>query len=129
MSYYYSKVLKSTFEEATDAMSQALNEEGFEILSKIDIKETMKKELNIEAQKYLIFGACCPSFAYLAINAEDKIGVLLPCNIIVKEIGGGNVEVAAVDPAVLMKAAKNPTLNKLAKKMQEKIKRVVGRLI
>ena len=129
MSYYFGKPLASTFDEALSALRASLEQEEFKIMSEIDIKDTLKKDLQLDVRNYRILGACCPSFAYLAINAEDTVGTLIPCNVVLKETSDGSVEVASIDPVVHMKVAKNPTLNKLSKKMREKLKRVIGRLV
>ncbi|MEE9390261.1 MAG: DUF302 domain-containing protein, partial [Candidatus Aminicenantaceae bacterium] len=108
MSYYFSKKIKESFEEVIEEVNVALKKEGFGILTEIDVKETLKKKLDVEFHKYKILGACNPSFAYKALQAEDKIGIMLPCNVIVQEISERYVEVAAVDPVASMKAIENP---------------------
>ena len=128
MSYYFSKKIKESFEEVIEEVNAALKKEGFGILTEIDVKETLKKKLDVEFHKYKILGACNPSFAYKALQAEDKIGIMLPCNVIVQEISEGYVEVAAVDPVASMKAIENPDLLEIAEQVREKLKRVVMNL-
>ena len=128
MSYYFSKKIKGSFEEAIDRASASLKNEGFGILTEIDVKETLKKKLDVDFQKYKILGACNPPFAYKALQAEDKIGTMLPCNVIVQETSEGEVEVAAVDPLASMKAIENPELSNIAVQVQEKLQRVVENL-
>jgi len=128
MSYYFSKKIKESFEEVIEEVNAALKKEGFGILTEIDVKETLKKKLDVEFHKYKILGACNPSFAYKALQAEDKIGIMLPCNVIVQEISERYVEVAAVDPVASMKAIENPDLLEIAEQVREKLKRVVMNL-
>lgn len=128
MSYYFSKKIKVSFEEAIDRVIASLKSEGFGILTEIDVKETLKKKLDVDFQEYKILGACNPPFAYKALQAEDKIGTMLPCNVIVQKISEGEVEVAAVDPLASMKAIENPELSDIAVQVQEKLQRVVESL-
>src|SRR5690554_3867725 len=104
MTYYYSKTVKSGFAETVDRITKALKTEGFGILTEIDVKSTLEKKLNVDFRNYRILGACNPPFAYKALQAEDKIGTMLPCNVIVQETADGDVEIAAVDPLASMKA-------------------------
>lgn len=128
MSYYFSKTLNCSFDEAIERVKAELSKEGFGILTDIDVKETLKKKLNVEFQKYRILGACNPPFAYEALRAEDKIGTMLPCNVIVQEMSAGKVEVSAIDPVASMMAVKNEKLAEVAKKVQEKLHRVIQNL-
>ena len=129
MSYYFNKTMKTNnFEEAIEQVTTELKKEGFGILNEIDIKETLKKKLNVDFKNYKILGACNPEFAYKALQLEDKIGIFLPCNVIVEQHKTGVVEVAAVDPIMSMGAVENETLSSLAKDVQEKLKRVIGNL-
>jgi len=128
MSYYFSKKINESFEEAVEKVIAALKSEGFGVLTEIDVKETLKKKLDVDFQKYRILGACNPSFAYKALKAEDKIGTMLPCNVIVQEISEGKVEIAAVDPVASMKAVENPALFEIAKQVQEKLRKVIESL-
>jgi uncharacterized protein (DUF302 family) len=128
MSYYFSKILDVSFEEAISKVTDELKKEGFGILTDIDIKEALKKKLNVDFKKYRILGACNPPFAYQGLQAEDKIGTMLPCNVIVQEHAEGKVEVAAVDPLASMQAIENPELKDIAEQVQGKLKRVIKNL-
>jgi len=128
MSYYYSKKLSITFDEAITRVTDELKKEGFGILTEIDVKEALKKKLNVDFRKYRILGACNPPFAFKALQAEDKIGVMLPCNVIVQEVAEGQVEVAAVDPLASMTAVDNPALEEIALEVQNKIRKVIDEL-
>jgi len=127
MSYYFSKTLNITFEDALAQVTEDLKNEGFGILTEIDVKETLKKKLDVEFHPYKILGACNPSFAYQALQAEEKIGTMLPCNVIVQQKDEG-VEVAAVDPIASMSAVENSGLAEVAQQVQEKLKKVIANL-
>jgi uncharacterized protein (DUF302 family) len=128
MAYYFSKVLNVSFDEAVTKVTEALKKEGFGILTDIDVQATLKKKLDADFRKYRILGACNPPFAYKALQAEDKIGTMLPCNVIVQEIAEGNIEVAAIDPVASMQAIENPNLEGIAEQVQAKLKKVVDSL-
>ena len=128
MSYYFSKTVYENFEDALERVIDSLKSEGFGILTEIDVKETLKNKLDVDFQKYKILGSCNPPFAYQALKAENKIGIMLPCNVIVQEISEGQVEVAAVDPVASMKAIDNPALLEIANQVQGKLKKVVKNL-
>jgi uncharacterized protein (DUF302 family) len=128
MSYYFSKTVKGSFEEVLEKVTASLKNEGFGILTEIDVKETLKKKLDVNFRRYKILGACNPAFAYKAIQVEDKIGTMLPCNVIVQELGEGAIEVAAVDPVASMKAIENQELYGIATQVQKKLKDVVDNL-
>lgn len=128
MAYYFSKILKASFDEAILKVTDELKKEGFGILTEIDVKETLKKKLNVDFKKYRILGACNPPFAYQALQAEDKIGTMLPCNVIVQELAEGKVEVAAVDPVASMMAIENPKLGHVAEQVRAKLKKVIESL-
>ncbi|WP_276358844.1 DUF302 domain-containing protein [Daejeonella sp. H1SJ63] len=128
MSYFFSKTLNTDFDTAIARVSEELKKEGFGILTEIDVKETFKKKLDIDFRKYRILGACNPNFAFEAIKAEDKIGTMLPCNVIVQEHEGGQIEVTAVDPVASMMAIKNDTLGSVATSVREKLSRVIQNL-
>lgn len=128
MSYYFSKTLNTSFDIAIARVTEELQKEGFGILTQIDVKETLKKKLDVDFHQYRILGACNPSFAYKALQAEDKIGTMMPCNVIVQEHGEGNVEVAAVDPIASMQAVDNPGLRGIAEQVQGKLKAVIANL-
>ncbi len=128
MSYYFNKTIQGSFEETLEKVTASLKKEGFGILTEIDVKETLKKKMDVNFRKYKILGACNPLFAHKALQAEDKIGTMLPCNVIVQEIAENEVEVAAVDPIASMKAIGNQKLFGIATQVQEKLKNVVKKL-
>jgi uncharacterized protein (DUF302 family) len=128
MSYYFSKTIQSDFDAAIEKVTAALQAEGFGILTEIDIKATLKKKLDVDFRPYKILGACNPPFAYKALLAEDKIGAMLPCNVVVQDIGGGQVEVAAIDPAASMQAVENESLAEIAGEVRNKLKKMVESL-
>ena len=128
MSYYFSKTLDTSFEEAIEKTTEALKEEGFGILTEIDIKATLKKKLDVDFKKYQILGACNPPLAHKALSAEDHIGLMLPCNVIVQQHENGNVEVAAVDPVASMQAIENDELGGVAKEVRDLLKKVIESL-
>jgi uncharacterized protein (DUF302 family) len=129
MSYYFNKVLKGkTFDEAVELVTVELKKEGFGVLTTIDVKETLKNKINVDFKKYKILGACNPHSAYKALQNEDKIGVFLPCNVIVEEHENGEVEVSAVDPIASMTAVKNDALGSIAIEIQQKLKNVIANL-
>jgi|TARA_Y100000294_G_scaffold160287_3_gene163757 uncharacterized protein (DUF302 family) len=116
--YHFSKTLSLPFDEAVEKVTGALSEEGFGVLTTIDVKATLKKKLDVDFRPYTILGACNPGFAYRALQAEDKIGLMLPCNVLVQETSDGAVEVSAVNPIVSMQAIDNPELGAMAKEVQ-----------
>ena len=128
MSYYFGKTLEASFDESVGRVIEALKREGFGILTDIDVKATLKKKLDVDFKEYRILGACNPPFAYQALQAEDKIGTMLPCNVIVQQKGAGQVEVAAIDPIASMKAVENPKLADVARQVQAKLKKVIDSL-
>jgi uncharacterized protein (DUF302 family) len=128
VSYYFDRTLDLPFEEAIARVTEELKKEGFGILTEIDVKATMKKRMDVDFRNYRILGACNPPFAHQALLAEDKIGTMLPCNVIVQELPDGLVEVAAVDPIASMQAIQNPDLAKVAVAVQAKLKKVVDNL-
>ena len=126
MDYYFSTFLQNTtFEEAVLKTTQALKAEGFGILTEIDIKSTLKKKLDVDFHNYKILGACNPPLAYTALQAEDKIGTMLPCNVILQEKEPGTIEIAAVDPAASMQAVENDQLASVAENVREKLRKVI----
>ena len=128
MSYYFSTNLEKDFDAVIDEVISELGKEGFGVLTEIDVQATMKKKLGKDMPKYRILGACNPPFAYKAFSAEDKIGTMLPCNVIVRETENGKVEVAAVDPVSSMQAVQNRELEPIAGEVREKLKNVVAAL-
>ncbi len=126
MSYYISTTLKNTtFKEAIEKTTAALKEEGFGVLTEIDLKATLKKKLDADFYNYTILGACNPGMAYQALQAENKIGTMLPCNVIVQEREPGTIEVSAVDPAASMMAVENDSLGEIAKDVQKRLTKVI----
>ena len=128
MNYHMSKQITSDFEDAIQRVTEALKKEGFGILSDIDIKATLRKKLDVGFRNYRILGACNPPFAYQALLAEDHIGTMLPCNVIVQEHAEGHVEVSAVDPIASMQAIENPDLQDIATEVRARLKRVIDSL-
>jgi uncharacterized protein (DUF302 family) len=128
MSYYFNKTLRVSFDEAIARVTEELKKGGFGILTEIDVKETLRKKLNVDFRRYKILGACNPPFAYKALQAEDKIGLMLPCNVIVQELPGGKVEVAAIDPLASMAAIDNPKLREVGEQVRAKLKAVIDNL-
>lgn len=129
MSYYFNKVLKSkSFDEAIVQVTAELKKEGFGVLTEINIKKTLKNKLDVDFKNYMILGACNPHFAYKALQSEDKIGVLLPCNVIVEEHENGDIEVSAVDPIASMGTVENKNLGDLASEVQQKLINVIENL-
>ncbi len=128
MKYYFSKIIEVPFDEVVSRVTEELKKEGFGILTEIDVKETLKKKLDVDFKKYKILGACNPHFAYQALQVEDKIGTMLPCNVVVQEAEEGRVEVAAIDPIASMQAVQNPGLRDIADQVQAKLKSVVANL-
>ncbi len=125
MSYYFSKTISTTFDEAVTSVTNGLKEQGFGILTEIDVKKTLKKKLDADFRRYLILGACNPPFAHKALLVEDKVGTMLPCNVIVQEQTDGSVEIAAIDPVASMQAIDNPELHEIAKTIAKKLKTVI----
>jgi len=129
MSYYFNKVLKSkNFEESIKLVTAELKKEGFGVLTEINVKDTLKNKIDVDFKKYVILGACNPHFAHKALQSEDKIGVFLPCNVIVEEHDNGDIEVSAVDPIASMISVENESLGALAMEVQQKLKKVIDGL-
>ncbi|MBA3052412.1 DUF302 domain-containing protein [bacterium] len=128
MSYCFSRIVEMSFNEAIDKVTVELKKEGFGILTDIDVKATLKKKLSVEFKNYRILGACNPPFAYQALQAEDKIGLMLPCNVIVRETEEGDIEIAAIDPIASMQAVNNPKLAEVGSEVSKKLKKVIENL-
>ncbi len=128
MSYCFSKVLDTEMDAAIEKVTEALKVEGFGVLTEIDVKATLKKKIDVDFRPYTILGACNPAFAHKALLAEDKIGAMLPCNVIVQQLEQGKVEVSAVDPVASMAAVKNQELGKIAGEVQSRLKKVIEEL-
>lgn len=125
MSYYNSTTFNGTFEEAIEKVTDELKKEGFGILTEIDVKDTLKKKLDVDFKKYKILGACNPGFAHQALLKEDKIGTMLPCNVIVEEHENGEVEISAVDPMASMQAVENEGLKEIAGQVRDLLVKVI----
>ena len=128
MDYHFSRIIQVTFDDAISKVTDELKKEGFGVVSEIDVRETLKKKLNVDFRRYKILGACNPQFAYDALQAEDKIGTMLPCNIVVQEIAGGGIEVSAVDPVASMQSIQNPILSSIAEQVRAKLRTVIDNL-
>ena len=125
MSYYFSKIVDDNFEDAIERVTARLADAGFGVLTTIDVSATLKKKIDVDFQRYTILGACNPGFAHKALLAEDKIGTMLPCNVIVQETADGKVEVAAVDPMASMMAIENEALGGIAGEVRAMLKNVI----
>jgi uncharacterized protein (DUF302 family) len=125
MSYYFSKIVDDSFDDAIERTTAHLAEAGFGVLTTIDVSATLKKKIDADLQRYTILGACNPGFAYKALLAEDKIGTMLPCNVIVQETADGKVEVAAVDPMASMMSIQNEDLGEIASQVRSMLKNVI----
>ncbi len=125
MSYYFSKIVDDSFDDAIERVTAQLAEAGFGVLTTIDVSATLKKKIDVDFQRYTILGACNPGFAHKALLAENKIGTMLPCNVIVQETSDGKVEVAAVDPMASMMAIQNEALGGIASEVQGMLKNVI----
>ena len=128
MSYYYAKTINGDFDSVVEKVSAELQKEGFGVLANIDIQAALKNKLGVDFRKYRILGACNPPFAIKALEAEDKIGTMLPCNVVVQEIADGQIEVVAVNPVESMKAVQNDKLIEIAGQIGEKLQRVIRAL-
>ena len=126
MSYYMGKTLSVTFDEAVNRTVEALKREGFGILTEIDVSQTLKKKIGVEFPSYRILGACNPTLAYEALKLENKVGTMLPCNVVVRDAGNGQIEVAAIDPVASMQAIDNPALKQAAGQVREKLERAMA---
>lgn len=128
MSYYRATTLRAPFDEAIERTEAALREEGFGIISRIDIQDALKTKIGVDFRPYTILGACNPSLAYEALKIEDKVGTMLPCNVVVQQKSADETEVAAIDPVASMQAIDKPELARAAREVQSWLFRVVDRL-
>lgn len=128
MEYYFSKTISLSFDEAINRVTEVLKSEGFGIITEIRMHEKLKEKLGVDFKKYTILGACNPAYAYKALQVEDKIGTMLPCNVIVQELSENHIEVAAVNPIASMMAIQNPALTGIAKEVTDKLREVISRL-
>lgn len=128
MPYYLSKMLIVSFDEAVTRATDALKKEGFGILTEIDVSATLKKKIDVDFPSYRILGACNPTLAYEALKLENKVGTMLPCNVVVRDAGNGQMEVAAIDPVASMQAIDNPALKQAASQVRAKLEKVIANL-
>ena len=128
MSYYFARMIEASFEDAVSRTREALKAEGFGVISEIDVQKTLKSKIDVDFRPYLILGACNPAMAYEALQVEDKVGTMLPCNVVVQQLAEGRVEVAAIDPVASMQAIGNPALTEKAAEIAAKLQSVLGRV-
>lgn len=128
MSYYLATMLSVSFDEAVTRATETLQAEGFGILTEIDVSATLKKKIGVDYPAYKILGACNPALAHEALMLENKVGTMLPCNVVVRDAGNGQIEVAAVDPVASMQAIDNPALKQAALQVRAKLKKVIAAL-
>jgi uncharacterized protein (DUF302 family) len=125
MKYYFSKTISKSFDESVNLITEALRKEGFGVITEIKMHEKLKEKLGVDFKKYTILGACNPSYAHKALQMEDKIGTMLPCNVLVIEQESGRVEIAAIDPVASMLALENKDLINVARNVSETLKKIV----
>ena len=128
MEYYFSKTLNVSFDEAVKQINEALKTEGFGVISEINMHDKLKEKLGVDFKRYKILGACNPPYAYKALQAEDKIGTMMPCNVLVIEQGQNKIEIAAVNPIASMQAISNPSLGNIALEVTNKLRKVIDNL-
>jgi uncharacterized protein (DUF302 family) len=126
--YYFSKTISLPFDEAINRVTEVLKSEGFGVISEIRMHEKLKEKLGVDFKKYTILGACNPAYAYKALQVEDKIGTMMPCNVVVQELSENHIEVAAVNPIASMMAIQNPALTGIAKEVTDKLQAVISLL-
>ena len=128
MSYYFARTIEASFEDAVSRTREALKAEGFGVITEIDVQKTLKSKIDVDFRPYLILGACNPAMAYEALQVEDKVGTMLPCNVVVQQLAEGRVEVAAIDPVASMQAIGNPALTEKAAEVAAKLQSALGRI-
>ena len=128
MNYYYNTIVNGSFESIEAKVIELLKNEGFGVLTQIDMQQTLKKKLDVDFKKYKILGACNPPFAYKALQVEDKIGTMLPCNIIIQELSPNNIEVSAVNPLITMQTVSNETLKIIAYEVSIKLENIINNI-
>jgi uncharacterized protein (DUF302 family) len=128
MTYYFSKTIDAEFDEAVARAREALKAEGFGVITEIDVQKTLKTKIDVDFRRYLILGACNPAMAYEALQIEDKVGTMLPCNVVVQEREPGRVEIAAIDPVASMQAIENPGLTEKAEAVAAKLRSALERI-
>ncbi|MFC1585149.1 DUF302 domain-containing protein [Fibrobacterota bacterium] len=129
MTYYFEKTIAGSMEGTEIKVTEALTQEGFGVLTEIDVKATLKKKLDADFRPYKILGACNPPFAHKALLTESKIGLMLPCNVVIQELEPGQIEVSAIDPVSAMSMIENPGLKEIAEQVSEKLKRVIDKCV
>jgi uncharacterized protein (DUF302 family) len=125
MSYGFSRTVPLTYEQAIERVTEELKKEGFGVLTTIDVKETLKKKLNVDVPKYVILGACNPPFAHKSLQIDDQMGLLLPCNVVVQE-KEGQTSVSVFDPLVMLKVMENENIRPIAEEVQQKLRRALA---
>ena len=128
MSYYFAKTIEQPFEKAVDLVREALKQEGFGVITEIDVRQTLKDKIGVDYRPYRILGACNPALAYEALQLEDKVGTMLPCNVVVQDAGAGRTEVAAIDPVASMQAIGNEALTSKARAVATRLQAAIERL-
>jgi uncharacterized protein (DUF302 family) len=126
MNYYSARTLRGDFDAVVAKVTQGLKDQGFGVLTEIDVAATLKQKLGVDMPRYRILGACNPSFAHQAIGVEENIGVMLPCNVVVRDKSGGNIEIAAIDPRAAMAQIGNPALTKIADQVADGLSRALA---
>ena len=129
MSYYIARTIPLDFDAAVARTEEALKEEGFGVISRIDIQDALKTKIGVDFRPYTILGACNPNLAHEALQLEDKVGTMLPCNVVVQQKGPGEAEIAAVDPVASMAAIDNPALQQAAQNVRERLERAIAKLV
>jgi uncharacterized protein (DUF302 family) len=125
MSYYFAKTLETDFNDAVQRATEGLKQEGFGIITEIDVRSTFKNKIGVDFRDYRILGACNPQLAHEALRIEDKVGTMLPCNVVVQDLGAGKIEIAAIDPVASMMAIDNPELKRAAEQVRDKLRRAI----
>ncbi len=128
MTYHFSKTINAGMEQAIEKVTTELKKEGFGILTEIDVQKTLKKKIDVDFKPYIILGACNPNFAYQVLQVEDKVGVFLPCNIVIQDAGKGKVEISAIDPMANMQVVANPDLKPMGLEVQALLKNIIEKL-
>ncbi len=128
MTYYMAATLQTDFDDAINRTEAALKREGFGVLTRVDVQQTLKDKIDVDFRPYTILGACNPTLAFEALQLEDKVGTMLPCNVVVQQKGDGKVEVAAINPTASMQAIDNPQLKQAAETVREKLSRAIDSL-
>ena len=128
MSYYFARTIEASFDDVVSRTREALMAEGFSVITEIDVQKTLKTKINVDFRPYLILGACNPTMAYQALQLEDNVGAMLPCNVVVQLRSEGTVEVAAIDPVASMQAIENPALTEKATEVAAKLRSALDRI-